>query len=34
VVLRSETEGAGKGIIVEWFGKGFIGREHYTRSKR
>jgi len=26
MVLRSEAEGAGKGIIVEWFGKEVIGQ--------
>jgi len=31
VVLRSEAEGAGKGIIVEWFGKEVIGQEYYTK---
>jgi len=25
VLLRSESEGAGKGVIVEWFGKEIIG---------
>jgi len=31
VVLWSEAEGAGKGIIVEWFSKEFIGWEYYTK---
>jgi len=31
VVLRSESEGAGKGIVVEWFGKEVIGQECYTK---
>jgi len=31
VVLSSEAEGAGKGIIVEWFGKEAIGQEYYTK---
>jgi len=31
VVLRSEAEGAGKGIVVEWFGKEVIGQAYYTK---
>jgi len=31
VVLRSEVEGAGKGIIVECFGKEVIGQEYCTK---
>jgi len=31
VLLRSESEGASKGVIVEWFGKRIIGQQYYTK---